>query len=174
MPPNPTCHSDVRSFRQRHSSRCCCLPQQPRPETDPRLDQREASRRGPVTCSADVIRTIGSGSETSGRCSANKQEDEQVFTRSPGPCGSDDSGSRQRAPVALTSIAAKIGCTPQTLHAWIKQAEVDSGQRAGVPSDMAEKKVLERENRELRQANEILRKASAYCAMAEFDRRFKS
>ena len=64
---------------------------------------------------------------------------------------------------AVTSIAAKIGCTPQTLHEWVTKAEIDSGQRAGVPTDMAEKlKALERENRELRQANEILRKASAY------------
>ena len=75
---------------------------------------------------------------------------------------------------AVTSIAAKIGCTPQTLHDWVKKAEVDSGQRAGVSTDMAEKlKALERENRELRQANEILRKASAYFAMAELDRRSK-
>ena len=74
----------------------------------------------------------------------------------------------------MTSIAAKIGCTPQTLHDWVKKAEVDSGQRAGVPTDMADKlKALERENRELRQANEILRKASAYFAMAELDRRYK-
>ncbi|MCK1700844.1 IS3 family transposase [Bradyrhizobium sp. 146] len=64
---------------------------------------------------------------------------------------------------AVMSIAAKIGCTPQTLHDWVKKAEIDSGQRAGVPTDTAEKlKALERENRELRQANEILRKASAY------------
>ena len=75
---------------------------------------------------------------------------------------------------AVTSIAAKIGCTPQTLHDWVKKAEVDSGQRAVVPTDTAEKlKALERENRELRQANEILRKASAYFAMAELDRRSK-
>ena len=75
---------------------------------------------------------------------------------------------------AVTSIAAKIGCTPQTLHDWVKKAEVDRGQRAGVPTDMADKlKALERENRELRQANEILRKASAYFAMAELDRRSK-
>ena len=75
---------------------------------------------------------------------------------------------------AVTSIAAKIGCTPQTLHDWVKKAEVDSGRRAGIPSDMADKlKALERENRELRQANEILRKASAYFAMAELDRRSK-
>ena len=66
----------------------------------------------------------------------------------------------------MTSIAAKIGCTAQTLHDW----EIDNGQRAGVPTDMAEKqKALERENRELRKAIEILRKASAYFAMAELD-----
>src|ERR1700722_102350 len=52
---------------------------------------------------------------------------------------------------AVTSIAAKIGCTPQTLHDWVKKAEVDSGQRAGVPTDTAEKlKALERENQQLR------------------------
>ena len=74
----------------------------------------------------------------------------------------------------MASIAAKIGCTPQTLHDWVKKAEVDSGQRAGVPTDAAEKlKALERENRDFRQANEILRKASAYFAMAELDRRSK-
>jgi transposase-like protein len=75
---------------------------------------------------------------------------------------------------AIVSISAKIGCTPQTLNDWVKKAEVDDGRRAGVPSEMAEKmKALERENRELRQANEILRKASACFAMAELDRRSK-
>ena len=75
---------------------------------------------------------------------------------------------------AVVSVAEKIGCVPQTLHEWVKKAEIDSGQRAGVPSEMAEKlKALERENRELRQANEILRKASAYFAQAELDRPFK-
>lgn len=75
---------------------------------------------------------------------------------------------------AVMSIAAKIGCTAQTLQEWVKKAEGDSGQRAGIPTEMAEKmKALERENRELRQANEILRKASAYSAMAELDRRSK-
>ena len=75
---------------------------------------------------------------------------------------------------AVVSIAAKIGCVPQTLHEWVKKAEVDAGRRAGVPSDVAERvKALERENRELRQANEILRKASAYFAQAELDRPFK-
>jgi transposase-like protein len=75
---------------------------------------------------------------------------------------------------AIMSIASKIGCTPQTLLDWVKKTEIDSGKRAGVPTDMAEKlKALERENRELRQANEILRKASAYFAQAELDRRVK-
>ena len=64
---------------------------------------------------------------------------------------------------AIASVAAKIGCSAQTLDSWLKRAEVDSGRRAGVATDMAEKmKALERENRELRQANEMLRKASAY------------
>ena len=75
---------------------------------------------------------------------------------------------------AVVSISQKIGCSPPTLHEWVKRAEVDSGTRAGVPSDVADKlKALERENRELRQANEILRKASAYFAQAELDRPFK-
>ena len=74
----------------------------------------------------------------------------------------------------LVSIAAKIGCTSQTLNEWVKKAERDNGVRAGVPTDVATKlKALERENRELRQANEILRKASAYFAQAELDRRFR-
>lgn len=75
---------------------------------------------------------------------------------------------------AVSSIAAKIGCSPATLYDWVKKSEVDTGKRAGLPSDVAEKmKALERENRELRQANEILRKASAYFAMAELDRPLK-
>jgi transposase len=68
---------------------------------------------------------------------------------------------------AVSSIAAKIGCSPATLHEWVKKTEVDSGKRAGLPSDVAEKmKALERENRELRQGDEILRNASAYFAQA--------
>tara|TARA_B100001105_G_C21958892_1_gene259835 strand:- start:163 stop:492 length:330 start_codon:yes stop_codon:yes gene_type:complete len=75
---------------------------------------------------------------------------------------------------AMTSISAKIGCTAQTLNEWVKKAEVDSGRKPGMTTDMAAKlKALERENRELRQANEILRKASAYSAQAELDRPFK-
>ena len=76
---------------------------------------------------------------------------------------------------AVSSIATKFGCTAQSLNEWVKKAEVDSGTRAGLPTEVAEKlKALERENRELRQANEILRKASAYFAMAELDRRSKT
>jgi transposase len=75
---------------------------------------------------------------------------------------------------AIVSVSSKIGCTAQTLNEWIKKSEVDSGKRAGVPTEVGERlKALERENRELRQANEILRKASAYFAQAELDRRVK-
>ena len=74
----------------------------------------------------------------------------------------------------VMSIAGKIGCTGQTLNEWVKQVERDSGSKPRLTTDMAAKlKALERENRELRQANEILRKASAYFAMAELDRRYK-
>jgi transposase len=66
---------------------------------------------------------------------------------------------------AIVSIAAKFGCTAQTLNTWVKTAEVDSGRKPGITTDERERlKALERENRELRQANEILRKASAYFA----------
>lgn len=76
---------------------------------------------------------------------------------------------------AIVSIATKIGCSAHALNEWLKKAEVDAGERAGVSTDMAAKlKALERENRELRQANEILRKASAYFALAELDRRSKT
>jgi transposase len=75
---------------------------------------------------------------------------------------------------AICSIAAKIGCSGETLRNWMRQHERDAGLRDGMTSEMRERlKALERENRELRQANEILRKASAYFAQAELDRRFK-
>jgi transposase-like protein len=75
---------------------------------------------------------------------------------------------------AIGSIASKIGCTPETLRSWVRQAERDQGLRPGPTSEERERiKALEREVRELRQANEILRKASAYFAQAELDRRFK-
>jgi transposase len=73
---------------------------------------------------------------------------------------------------AIRSIAEKIGCSPESLRKWLRRTEVDSGLRDGVTSDeRARMKDLERENRELRRANEILRKASAYFAQAELDRR---
>ena len=75
---------------------------------------------------------------------------------------------------AICSIAAKIGCTAETLRRWVRQSERDNGQREGQTTSEREWiKVLEREVRELRQANEILRKASAYFAQAELDHRFK-
>ena len=75
---------------------------------------------------------------------------------------------------AIRSIAEKIGCSAETLRKWVRQTEVDAGRRGGLTSEeQARIKDLERENRELRRANEILRKASAYFAQAELDRRPK-
>jgi transposase-like protein len=72
---------------------------------------------------------------------------------------------------AISSIAAQIGCNPETLRGWVRQAERDRGKRPGSTTDERERiKALEREVREPRQANEILRKASAYFAQAELDR----
>ena len=75
---------------------------------------------------------------------------------------------------AIRSIAEKIGCTAETLRKWVRQVERDEGILPGLTTDEKERlKALERENRELRRANEILRKASAYFAQAELDRRVK-
>lgn len=75
---------------------------------------------------------------------------------------------------ATVSVADKIGCTPETLRTWINKMEVDSGQRAGVTTDQAERiKALERENRELKRANEIIKQAAAFFAQAELDRKRK-
>ncbi len=75
---------------------------------------------------------------------------------------------------AIGSIASKIGCAGETLRKWVRQAERDRGLRDGTTTEERERlKALERENRELRQANEILRKASAYFAQAELDRPFR-
>ena len=75
---------------------------------------------------------------------------------------------------ALNAIAGKVGCTAETLRKWVKQAEIDQGKRDGLSSSEREQlKQLQRENRELKQANEILRKASAFFAQAELDRRPK-
>jgi len=86
----------------------------------------------------------------------------------------DNEGQHGSRWQAIVSTAAKIGCSAPTLNDRVKKAEVDSGRRAGIPTEMVERmKALERENRELRWANEILCKASAYFAMAELDRRSK-
>ena len=75
---------------------------------------------------------------------------------------------------AMNLIASKIGCTGETLGKWVRQAERDQGLRDGTTTEERDRlKALERENRELRQANEIQRKASAYFAQAELDRPFK-
>lgn len=75
---------------------------------------------------------------------------------------------------AIQSIATKLGCTGETLRKWVRQEERDRGQRPGLATDEQQRlKALEREVQELRRANEILRKASAYCAQAELDRRGK-
>ena len=75
---------------------------------------------------------------------------------------------------AVESIAPKIGCNASTLLEWVKRAEIDTGARAGVTTDERERmRALERENRELRRANEILRTASAFFAQAEIDRQVK-
>ena len=72
---------------------------------------------------------------------------------------------------AIVSIAGKIGCTPETLRSWVRRAERDSEKRPGLRTDERQRlKDLEREVRELKRANEILRKASAYFAQAELDR----
>ena len=86
----------------------------------------------------------------------------------------DHAGEHTSQWATINSIAAKIGCTAETLRGWVRQAERDQGRRAGPTTDDRERiKALEREVRELRQANEILRKASAYFAQAELDRPFR-
>lgn len=83
-------------------------------------------------------------------------------------------GEHESQWAAISSIAAKIGCTTEALRRWVRQAEQDQGKRPGLTtSDRERLKQLERENLELKRANEILRKASAYFAQAELDRRQK-
>ncbi len=83
-------------------------------------------------------------------------------------------GEHESQWAAIVSIAAKFGCSAETLRKWVRQHERDSGQREGTTTAEQQRiKDLEREVRELRQANEILRKASAYFAQAELDRPFK-
>ena len=87
----------------------------------------------------------------------------------------DHKGEHSSLHAAIQSIAGKIGCSGETLRNWIKEAESIKSPRTGTTTDERERiKALEREVRELRQANEILRKASAYFAMAELDRRSRT
>jgi transposase-like protein len=87
----------------------------------------------------------------------------------------DHGGDRASQWSAIGALAAQIGCPAETLRKWVRQAERDQGLRAGPTTDEQERiRALEREVRALRQANEILRKASAYFAMAELDRRSTS
>ena len=75
---------------------------------------------------------------------------------------------------AVVSIASKIGCTPETLRAWVRRVEIDTGRRDGMTSeDRARLRALEKENKELRRANEILKTASAFFTQAELDRKLK-
>ena len=75
---------------------------------------------------------------------------------------------------AIESISSKIGCTAETLRRWVRQSEIDQGKRGGVSTNERERlKELERENRDLKRANEILRTASAFFAQAELDRKLK-
>jgi transposase len=86
----------------------------------------------------------------------------------------DHQGEHESQWAAIGSIASKMGCTAETLRKWVRQAERDQGERSGLTSSERERlKALERENRELKRANEILRQASAFFAQAELDRRRK-
>jgi len=87
----------------------------------------------------------------------------------------ESAGQHESQWAAIESVAAKIGCTAETLRRWVRQHERDTGQREGATTAEQERmKALEREVKELRKANEILRLASAFFAQAELDRRFKS
>ena len=101
----------------------------------------------------------------------------QVSSRGPRAGGAAGDGERGRSRLAVGGDhlgGAKIGCTAETLRKWVRQAERDSGKAAGLTTQERERlKELERENRELKRANEILRKASAFFAQAELDRRPK-
>lgn len=84
-------------------------------------------------------------------------------------------GEHESQWAAIRSVAAKVGCTTESLRRWVRQTEIDQGKRTGVTTTDAERILqLERENRELRKANEILKVASAFFAQAELDRRTKS
>ena len=107
------------------------------------------------------------------------EEVKQVFTRGSGTRSTDGAGSPRRVPLslwaAIESIAPKIGCVPQTLNEWVKRVQCDAGLHGGVTTSDAQRvKELEREVKELRRANEILKLASAFFASTEPGRRLKS
>ena len=84
----------------------------------------------------------------------------------------EQQGAHESQYAAIVSVATKLGCTPETLRKWVRQHERDAGKGGGVTTTERDRlKDLEREVRELKRANEILRKASAYFAQAELDRR---
>src|SRR4030088_1474636 len=86
----------------------------------------------------------------------------------------DHEGEHASRWAAVVSISAKIGCTPQTLHDWVKKAETDSGKRSGVPSDVGDGlRARGRETREFRKPNELLRKVSFFFPRGDLDRRYK-
>ncbi len=86
----------------------------------------------------------------------------------------EQQGAHESQWAAIVSVAEKMGCSTEALRKWVRQAERDTGQRPGLKTSERERLLeLERENRELKRANEILRKASAYFAQAELDRRPK-
>ncbi len=100
----------------------------------------------------------------------HEQDNEQVRARAVRMVLNGE-GQHESRWASIASISAKIGCARQTLNEWVKKVGVDTGQRGGITTEITEKmKALERENRELKPANEILRKASAYFAQAELDR----
>ena len=102
-----------------------------------------------------------------------KRYSPEVRERAVRPLFEHEKGYRSRW-AATASIATKIGCTPETLRTWVRRSEIDTGRRDGMTSeDRARLKALERENKELRRANEILKTASAFFAQAELDRRLK-
>ena len=87
----------------------------------------------------------------------------------------DPQGGHETQWAAIVSVSSKVGCSAETLRKWVRRAERDAGVRPGLTSEERERlKALQRENLELRRANEILRKASAYFAQAELDRRPKT
>ncbi len=122
-----------------------------------------------IGCTAETLRKWVRQAEREGgqRPDATTEERERIKVLEHG-------GDHASQWSAIGSIAGKIGCTAETLRKWVRQGERDMGQRPGGTTEERERiKALERENRELRQANEILKKASAYFAVAELDRRSK-